>query len=201
MTAVANPIGGLISSTQRQLIVSVMIPPNSTPAAPPAPFIAAHSPIARCSWGPGGNDDVMIASDEAAMNAQLKPWTPRAMTSISLVVERPPTSDVSENRTSAATNTRRCPSWSAARPPSIRNPANVIAYASTTHCRSAELKLRLDWIEGSATLTMLRSRMTMNCATQHTTRIHVEREPARNSGACGRACVAPLVGASAPPGP
>ena len=127
MIAVANPIGGLISSTQRQLSVSVMMPPNSTPAAPPAPFIAAHSPIARCSCGPGGNDEVMIASEEAAMNAQLNPWTPRAMTSIVLLVERPPISDVSENSTSAATNTRRCPSASAARPPSIRNPANVIA--------------------------------------------------------------------------
>ena len=38
-----SPIGGLISSTQRQLSASVMIPPNSTPAAPPSPFIAAHS--------------------------------------------------------------------------------------------------------------------------------------------------------------
>ncbi len=69
----------------------------------------------------------MIASEDAAMNAQLNPWTPRATTSISLVVERPPMSDVTENRTSAATNTRRWPSASAARPPSIRNPANAIA--------------------------------------------------------------------------
>ncbi len=37
-----------------------MIPPNSIPAAPPRPFIAAHAPIARCSCGPGrerGGDD------------------------------------------------------------------------------------------------------------------------------------------------
>ena len=32
----------------------------------------------------------MIASDEAAMNAQLKPCTPRAMTSIALVCAAPP---------------------------------------------------------------------------------------------------------------
>ncbi len=67
------PIGGLISRTQRQLSASVMMPPNRTPAAPPSPFIAAHRPIARCSWGPGLNEEVTMASDEAAMNAQLKP--------------------------------------------------------------------------------------------------------------------------------
>jgi hypothetical protein len=44
----------------------------------------------------------------------------------------------------------------------------VIAYASTTHCSAGEEKPRSDWIEGSATLTMLRSRITMNCATQQT---------------------------------
>ena len=123
----AIPIGGLISSTQRQLSSCVMIPPNSVPAAPPRPFIAAHRPIARCSCGPGGNDEVMMASEEAAMNAQLKPCTPRATISIWRLTAAPPTSEVIENRISAATNTRRCPSWSAARPPSIRNPANAIA--------------------------------------------------------------------------
>ena len=111
------------------------------------------------------------------MNAQLKPWTARATISISCDWAAPPISDATPNSASAATNTRRCPSRSAARPPSIRNPANVIAYASTTHWRSAEEKLRLDWIDGSATLTMLRSRITMNCAMQQTTRIQLARRP------------------------
>ena len=191
-SAAAIPIGGLISSTQRQLSVSVMTPPSSVPAAPPAPFIAAHRPIARCSCGPGGNDEVMIASEDAAISAQLKPWTPRAVISSPLLGAKPPASDVIENSTSAATNTRLWPKWSAARPPSIRKLANVIAYASTTHCRSAEEKLRLDWIDGSATLTMLRSRITMNCATQQTTRIQVVRGE-RPVGA-SPACPASLVG-------
>ena len=46
----------------------------------------------------------------------------------------------------------------------------MIEYASTTHWRFGEENPRLDWIDGSATLTMLRSRMTMNCATQQTAR-------------------------------
>src|SRR5947207_1206286 len=79
ISAAASAIGGLISSTQRQLRASVMIPPNSTPAAPPSPFIAAHRPIARWSWGPGGNDEVMIASEDAAINAQLQPGRDRGL--------------------------------------------------------------------------------------------------------------------------
>ena len=72
------------------------------PAAPPAPLIAAHTPIARCSWGPGGNEEVMIASDDAAMNAQLSPETPLGAISISRIAE-PPISEGAEG-TSAATN-------------------------------------------------------------------------------------------------
>src|ERR1700759_4021224 len=44
----------------------------------------------------------------------------------------------------------------------------MIAYALTTQFRSAEEKLSPTWIDGSATLTIDRSRMTMNCAMQQT---------------------------------
>ena len=50
-----------------------MTPPSSVPAAPPSPFIAAQVPIARWSCGPGGIDEVMIASDEAAISAPARP--------------------------------------------------------------------------------------------------------------------------------
>ena len=110
ISAVTTPIGGLISSTQRQLMSSVMIPPNSVPAAPPAPFIAAHSPIARCSCGPGrerrGDDRQRGGGHERAAEALDAAGDDQHLA----VVERPPTSDVIANKTSAATNTRRCPS-------------------------------------------------------------------------------------------
>src|SRR3954447_19262036 len=41
----------------------------------------------------------------------------------------------------------------------------------TTHCRSAAEKCRSDWIEGSATLVIVASRITMNCARQTTTTV------------------------------
>src|SRR4051812_39110405 len=181
-----------------------MIPPKSIPAAPPAPFIEAQRPIARASCGPW-NDEVMIASDVAAISAPAKPWRARAATSVTWSGAMPPASDASPNRSSEAANVRRWPKKSAARPPSMRNPANVIAYAFTTHCRSSEEKPRSDWIDGSATLTMLRSRMTMNWAAQQTARIQLWRDRGRGAalgslavtvtqatGKQGRVCSLPL---------
>ncbi len=177
MPAAATPIGGLISKIQRQPNSWVMIPPNSAPDAPPAPFIAPHRAMARCRAGPVGNDIVMAASDEAAMSAPLRPCTDRAMMSIDWLVAAPPASDATANRTRAAASIRRGPNRSLARPPSMRNPANMMAYASTTHCRLTGEKPRADWIEGSATLTMDRSRITMNCATQQTVSSQPRRMP------------------------
>ena len=55
-----------------------MIPPNSTPAAPPSPFIAAHVADRAMQLGPGANDEVMIASEHAAIRAPARPCTARA---------------------------------------------------------------------------------------------------------------------------
>ena len=67
--------------------------------------------------------------------------------------------------------TRRRPKRSAARPPSIRNPAKVSVYAFTTHCWPATESPRLSRIWGSATLTIATSSTTMNWAMQQMTRI------------------------------
>ena len=104
-----------------------MIPPSSTPAAPPSPFIAAQIPIARFSWWPGANEAVMIASEQAAISAPANPCRARAPISTPWFGARPPNSEAAPNRSSANTNVRRCPKWSAARPPRIKKPANVIA--------------------------------------------------------------------------
>ena len=105
--AAAIAIGGLISRIQRQLSSWVMIPPNRTPAAPPSPFIAAHVPIARWSFGPGGNDEVIIASEDAAISAPASPCPARAPTSRPRSGATPPASEASAKSSSAATNIRR----------------------------------------------------------------------------------------------
>ena len=91
-----------MSRIQRQLNASVMIPPSSTPAAPPTPFIAPHSAIALSAAGPAANDEVMIASEVAAISAPAKPCAPRATISVAWSGARPPASDAAANRTSAS---------------------------------------------------------------------------------------------------
>ena len=104
-----------------------MTPPNRTPAAPPAPFIAAHRAIARCRSGPAANVEVMIASEQAAMPAPPSPCRARARIRTPLVGAVPPISDASAKVNSARANVRRWPNTSAARPASIRKPAKAIA--------------------------------------------------------------------------
>jgi len=156
----------LISRIQRQLSSWVMITRTGRRRRRRAVH-RRHVPIARWSFGPGGNDEVMIASEDAP--SARRRGLPGTGADQQTAVGR----DAARQR-GEREQQQRCdehaplPEWSAARPPSSRKPAKVIEYASTTHCRSGEEKPRLDWIEGSATLTMLRSRMTMNCATQQT---------------------------------
>jgi hypothetical protein len=52
------------------------------------------------------------------------------------------------------------------RPPKIKRPPKVMAYAVTTHCTEAPPKPNARWIEGRATLTMLKSKTTMNDASR-----------------------------------
>ncbi len=66
-------------------------------------------PIARCSFGPGSKDPVMIASEQAAISAPAMPWTARPPISQPWLGAAPPISEVTANSTSAITNVRRCP--------------------------------------------------------------------------------------------
>ena len=72
--------------------------------------------------------------------------------------------------TSPTRKTRLRPSRSPARPPSSRKPPKNSVYELMIHCRLASLSPRSFWIDGSATFTIVASRMTMNCATQIRTR-------------------------------
>ena len=72
--------------------------------------------------------------------------------------------------TSPTRKTRFRPSRSPARPPSRRKPPKNRVYALMIHCRLASESPRSFWIDGSATFTIVASRMTMNCARQTRTR-------------------------------
>ena len=103
----------------------MITPPSSTPAAPPAPPMAPQMPTARLRAAPSVKVVVRIESEAGAMIAPPSPCTARAAMSTPWLSAMPPASEATANSVSPATNTRRRPSRSAARPPSSRNPAKV----------------------------------------------------------------------------
>src|SRR3954454_17533494 len=162
--ATAIPLGTLTNSTHSQPAYSVRRPPNSTPAAPPEPATAPHTPNARLRSAPSAKVVVTIESAAGERMAAPRPWTARAATSQPGLWARPPASEASEKRMRPATNTRRRPSRSAMRPPSSRKPPNTRVYALTTQDRFSWEKWRSRPMDGSATLTIEASSTTTNCA-------------------------------------
>ena len=126
MPIATMPIGTLISRIHRQDSASVSSPPMIPPAAPPTAPIAPQVEIALVRYGPSANEVVRIVSVAGETIAAPSPCTTRAATSMPPVVAAPPTRLASVNRAMPAMNTRRRPYRSAARPPSSRNPAEVI---------------------------------------------------------------------------
>jgi hypothetical protein len=118
----AIPIGTLTSSTQRQDSHVVIAPPATSPSGLPIDAIAVYAPRARARGGPSAN--VAAISDSAAGDAPAAP-TPcsaRQTSSCHSSWASPPSSDAMLNSTSPATNTRRRPRMSPARPPSSSRP-------------------------------------------------------------------------------
>src|SRR4051794_3632505 len=145
------------------------MPPSSRPTAPPPAAIALHTPSAFWRSGPSGNVVVMIDRAAGETSAAPRPCTPRKRMSISLEFARPLARLAAVNSSVPPTKSRVRPTMSAARPPSSRKPPKVSVYELITHCRSDCEKCRSRWIDGSATLTIVASRMTMNCARQTST--------------------------------
>src|SRR5215472_11227224 len=96
------------------------------------------------------------------------PWTNRATTSIGWLVARPQASDASVNRISPARKTRLPPARSPRRPASSSSPPNAIRYPFTTHSRPVAENPRSRWMDGSATVTIVPSRMIIMVTAQST---------------------------------
>ena len=152
----------------------------STPAAAPLPPIAPQMPSALFRSEPSSNVVVMIDSVAAEMIAAPTPCTARAAISTPIVFASPHAREAAEKIATPIMNIRRRPSRSAARPPSKRNPPNVIVYAINTHCRVLSDTSNELLIDGNATLTIETSRIVMKNAT-HTSASACQR---RGSG-CG----------------
>src|SRR6266545_639224 len=156
------PIGTLISNIQRHDRYSVSTPPTRLPAAPPAAAVAAHAASARVRCSVSENVVVRIVNVAGARTAAPRPCTPRAAINVPGVAARPPARLETENSVRPAMKIRLRPYRSANRPPSSRKPANVNAYAVTTHCSPTGSNPRLLRIAGNATFTTETSSTTMN---------------------------------------
>src|SRR3954447_24104043 len=160
------PIGRLMKKTQRQLRYSVRMPPRSRPAAPPPAAIALQTPSAFVRSAPSSNVRVTIASAAGETSAAPRPWSARPPMSMPDDCATPLISDAPVKSARPARKSRCVPKRSAARPPRSRKPPKTSVYAFTIHWRLVGVKWRCTSIVGRATLTIVASRMTMNCATQ-----------------------------------
>jgi hypothetical protein len=115
----------LMKKIHSQLSRSVNTPPRRTPAAAPKPPTAPQTPRAMFRSRPSENVVIRIERAAGEMMAAPSPCTERAPIS-----DASPTRALRGERSKTArpeTNMRRCPSMSAARPPSSRKPPNTSA--------------------------------------------------------------------------
>src|SRR5262249_50570541 len=138
-------------------------------------LIAAYTPSARGRGGPGGKGGVVGAGGAGATGGPRAPGPAGAGGKRAWLGATPPASEAAENSSSPAMNMRRRPSRSPARPPSSSSPPKVSAYALTTHSRPDPEKPSARWICGSATLTMVASSTTINCAVARTSNARPRR--------------------------
>src|SRR5262249_50513532 len=165
---IRSPSGTFIAKIAGQPNACVNTPPSSTPEEPPRAPIAPHMPTARLRSAPAAKELATSASDAGESTAPPTPCSVRAVSSRPRELASAHASEESVNSAVPARNTRRRPSRSAQRPPSIRKPANVSVYRFTTHCSPVVEKCKPLRIDGSATFTIETSRITMNCARQTT---------------------------------
>ena len=169
-TNTAIPTGMLTKKIHGHENASTRNPPSTRPTAPPPTAIAAQTLIAFARSAPSANVVVMIESAAGAMSAAPRPCRPRQKMRTSELGASPFRSDATVKITTPMRKIRLRPTRSPARPPSSRKPPKTSVYALTIHCRSASDIPRSSWIEGSATFTIVASRITMNCAMQTRTR-------------------------------
>jgi hypothetical protein len=166
---------------ERQLVYCTSTPPRTWPATNPIEAVAPYKPRARVRRGPSVKRVVMSDNDAGATIAAPIPWRARAATRSTASSVNPAASEAPANTSNPTMNTDLRPQVSAMRPPKIKRPPKVMAYAVTTHCTESPPKPSAWRIEGSATLTMLKSKTTMNDATRTKVSADFDSPVARSS--------------------
>ena len=188
----ARPTGMLAQKIPRQPAAPTSTPPSSGPSAMDRPNTPSQTPMARArSAGPV---KVLVMMPSAA-GLSIEPPTPcRTRKAI-----RAPRPGARLHSHEPRVNSDR-PTWkivlrpirSATAPENMSRAASVMVYAATVHCNPETPACRSRPMEGSPTLTIVRSRPTMNRLVQHTARMSVRR--ARSAAPV----TVPVSGAAAP---
>src|SRR4051794_3213475 len=124
----------------------------------------------------------MMARITEAWAAAPTPCSRRAPISAPSVGATPHNSDATVNVTRPARNTRLRPTRSPRRPARSSRLPNVTRNALTTQVRSAWLKPRSRWIDGSATFTIVTSSTIISCAKQTTISVAQRRGSEEREG-------------------
>src|SRR3954468_6197807 len=126
-------------------------------------------PIALGMRGPAYTSPIS-ASTIGETIAPAMPWPRRAPTRSSVVGAAPQAADATTNSAVPQENTRRLPQRSPSRVTVMRRALKVRPYPATTHSRPLSEAWRSCCIEGSATLTMKKSRTTRKIPPMRTAR-------------------------------
>src|SRR3984885_9395433 len=164
-SVVGTAITRLTYKHQRHESTCVNTPPSRSPSAPAPPATAPKIPNAFGQSAVPANVTVKSDSAAGANSAANTPCVARAATSTSNDCAGPPTADATENPTNPAISAHLRPNRSPTFPPTNNKLPNANAYAVTTHCRLSFEKCNARWAEGKATVTIVASSTTINCAT------------------------------------
>src|SRR4051794_31348596 len=165
-----RPTGTLTQKIERQSTTVTARPPTTGPSAIESPDTAPHTPTA-CARSRGSVN--VLTMIDIATGLSIDPPTAcsaRNATSHSTVGARLHSSEATVNTPRPAASTRLRPSRSAVEPASINRLASTTVYASTVHCSPETPACRSPPSDGSATLTAVMSRPTMNRLMQQISR-------------------------------
>ena len=167
----AAATGAMAMKMLVQLKLSSSQPPTMGPSAIATPAIAPHRPMARARsrrWVKTFEISERVAGKVMAAPS---PMTARAAISWAGLVVKPPTRLAAPNTVSPASSIPLRPNRSDRLPNVSSSAAKARLKASTTHCSWVVVAWSSRTSEGSATLTIVVSRLIANAASSRATRI------------------------------
>ena len=164
-------IGPIAKKMLRQSETSSSQPPTIGPSAIAAPVIAPHMPIARARSPRSVNTFVISDSVEGNTIAAPTPITARAAISWPGLSISPPARLATPKTDRPASSIPLRPNRSDRLPAASTDPANSKLNASTTHCSCEFDACSSRTSDGSATLTIVVSRLMTNAAKSSEIRI------------------------------